>query len=480
MGTATSTKKFSNLGNLIQKVAGSCLLRPVGGTILDVRSNGIFSPDDEDELKSTHFKAGGDRHSRSDSIEVQPLETGDYEKLLQRLYGMEALIAEVFDTATNLKKAYIRLQVAHNPYDPETLHVADTAVVAELRRMSELKQSHMKVIGLSCSFARTLNANFPEIDEQKKIFETYEDVVKDLKAEVKEKDTQIELLKRNLGESSIEKEKLERRLKKLGHIDADGVPMWGVLPDSPTPELFKSMVDHVKEHSRSFTKLLISLMEVAKWDIGAAAASITPGVVYRKPSHKKYAFESYLCERMFHGFENESFYISGSLCPILDPENHRRECFSQFRHMLSVEPMEILNIMRNCPLGKFCKMKYLRIVHPKMEEAFFGNFEHRSHVVNGKHPTSEFYQTFLKFAKAVWVLHRLAFSFSRVPNSFNVKMNSVFLESYMESVLSVHDLDGVPLVAFTISPGFKLVEDFIVKPRVYVVGKQGENHGDFS
>lgn len=477
MGTKTS----SNIGILLHKVAGSCLLHPLRRGIVEDRYNGVFSSDDEEERECIDCKRRVDNYSLSESIDVQPLEPGEYENLLQRLDAMEALFQEVFDTASTLKNAYIRLQTAHTPYDPEKLESADRAVVTELRKMSELKQSYTKLSGLSCSFPRNLKGRFSENEEQKNLVDAYEGVVKDLKADVQEKNTQIEFLKRNLQESKKEKEKLQRKLKKLGHRDADGIPKWGVFFDCPTPELFKSMVDQVMESCRSFTKLLISLMREAKWDIDAAANSIAPGVIYRKSSHKKYAFESYVWERMFHGFENESFYISGSLLSLLEPENHRRDCFLQFRHILSVEPMEILNIMPDCPLGKFCNKKYLRIVHPKMEDAFFGNFDHRALVVNGKHPSSEFYQTFLKFAKAVWVLHKLAFSFSYAPNPFNVPKNAVFQPSYMETVVTLDDSEGeVPLVAFAISPGFKLLEDYIIKSRVYIVSKQAQNSRDLS
>ncbi|KAI9116366.1 hypothetical protein K1719_012533 [Acacia pycnantha] len=51
------------------------------------------------------------------------------------------------------------------------------------------------------------------------------------------------------------------------------------------------------------------MMKAAGWDLDAAAHSIESNVIYTKRAHKKYAFESYICQRMFSGFEQESFGV---------------------------------------------------------------------------------------------------------------------------------------------------------------------------
>eukprot|EP01018_Ginkgo_biloba_P033744 Gb_30642 [translate_table: standard] len=474
MGTP---QKVSHFADLIHKVARSCLLHPVAHRFNDAPESlgGASSSDDnptDDEISSDLTTVNKD-DSRNESLEIFPLESDQYEKLLQKMQGMEALISDMFDTISSLKNAYVRLQAAHSPYDPERLHMADKAVIAELRKLSDLKQSYRRN-----KYTRTeilIRGQIRDCEEQKKILEAYEGVVKDLRSEVKEKNLHIEFLKENLREAARKKDKLERRGKKQGRTAGDHhILLTGrALFESPTPQLFESTMEEVQDAAKCFTKLLISHIKNANWDIDAAISSIESGITYPQQSHKKFAFESYVCQRMFQGFENETFYINGSLSSLLEPDKHRRDCFTQFRDMHSMEPMELLNILPDCPFGKFCNKKFLRIVHPKMEEAFFGNFDQRAHVLNGNHPRTNFYETFLKLAKAVWLLHKLAFSFNPIPSHFHVKRDAVFQPMYMESVVpfaEVEDDDSVHVVAFAVTPGFK-VRDFIIKSQVYLTCK---------
>ncbi|XP_057859007.1 protein GRAVITROPIC IN THE LIGHT 1 isoform X2 [Cryptomeria japonica] len=474
MGRGTP-HRGGNIGDLLDKVSRSCLLHPTGRKLSRGRSAEVLSLS-EDEEESSDLASPENGRSPNRSVQLQPMESADYEKLLQRMQAMEELFTDIFETTYTLKTAYIRLQMAHSPYDPEKLHHADKAVVSQLQKLSDLKQSYRRVNGFICTVPP---GKFADMEDQKKIVATYESVVTELKTEVREKDAEIQFLKQNLKQVTKNIEKLERRLKKYGIKDdnRETQVQRRISMESPTPELFQSTFEQVHEATNNFTKVLMAEMKKARWDVNAAAAAIAPAVSFRKPNHIKFAFNSYLCEKLFQGFENESFYISGSLSSLLEPEKHRQDCFTQFRDMLPMEPSELLNILPDCAFGKFCNKKYLGIVHPKMEEAFFGNFDHRSDVVNGKHPNSDFYQTFIRLAKAVWILHKLAFSFNPVPSHFHVKANSVFQSTYMESVLPLHDSaqGGVQLVAFAITPGFKFVPDTVIKSRVYVVHKLGNN-----
>nr|DAD23991.1 TPA_asm: hypothetical protein HUJ06_025454 [Nelumbo nucifera] len=75
--------------------------------------------------------------------------------------------------------------------------------------------------------------------------------------------------------------------------------------------------------------------------------------------HTQYALESYMCRKIFHGFDNETFYMDGNLSLLLNPDQFRRDCFSQFRDMKAMDPAE-----PTCQFSKFCSKKYLFIVHP--------------------------------------------------------------------------------------------------------------------
>ena len=51
----------------------------------------------------------------------------------------EALMAEVFDAVSGVRRAYAALQGAHCPWDPDRMRAADAGVVAELRHLARLR-----------------------------------------------------------------------------------------------------------------------------------------------------------------------------------------------------------------------------------------------------------------------------------------------------------------------------------------------------
>lgn len=241
-------------------------------------------------------------------------------------------------------------------------------------------------------------------------------------------------------------------------------------------------MSQVKEASKSFTALLVSLMRSAHWDISAAirsiqsvssAGSATNAYSNTGNHHAKYALESYITHKIFEGFDHETFYMDGSLSSLLNPEQYRHECFTQFRDMKGMDPVELLGILPNCQFGQFCSKKYLTIVSPKMEEPLFGNLDQQNQVVHGNHPRSQFYREFLGLAKAVWLLHLLAFSLDPSPSQFEAIRGAEFHPQYMESVVRFSD-GSVPaghIVGFAVSPGFKLGNGSAVRARVYLVSR---------
>lgn len=260
----------------------------------------------------------------------------------------------------------------------------------------------------------------------------------------------------------------------------------------PAPELFENAMGMVKEASKSFTALLLSLMRSAHWDIAAAvrsieAASFTASAATAATAdavvgtnHAKYALESYVNRKMFQGFDHETFYMDGSLSSLLHPDQYRRDCFTQYRDMKAMDPVELLGILPTCGFGNFCFKKFLAIVHPKMEESLFGDLEQRRQVLAGNHPRTQFYGEFLELAKAVWLLHLLAFSLEPPPSHFEASSGSEFHPQYMESVVKSSVAGGMGgrmgmglVVGFAVSPGFKLANGSVIKARVYLVPKSG-------
>ncbi|XVF46652.1 hypothetical protein PTKIN_Ptkin03bG0044700 [Pterospermum kingtungense] len=202
----------------------------------------------------------------------------------------------------------------------------------------------------------------------------------------------------------------------------------------------------------------------------STTTTITPSVIANH--HAKYVPESYVSRKIFQGFDDENFYMDGSLSSLHNPDQYRLECFTQFHDMKAMDPVELLGIMPACHFGRFCSNKYLAIIHPKMEESLFGGLEHRSQIMTGNHPRSQFYGEFLGLDKAIWLLHLLAFSLD--PSSqFEASRGAEFHPQYMESIVNVSGgrVPAGQIIGFPVGPGFKLGNGSVVKARVYLVAR---------
>lgn len=171
MGTP---QKVSNFAELMHKVSRSCFLQPLARKFTNGESLGVtYCSSDEydaadrvmdEEVNSDLTADINNDNIRNESMEVYPLESSEYEKLLQRMHAMETVIAEMFDSISSLKNAYARLQEAHSPYEPERLYQADKVVVAEIRNLSNLKQSYRRSHEIShSSFSRKIQ----DMDDKK-------------------------------------------------------------------------------------------------------------------------------------------------------------------------------------------------------------------------------------------------------------------------------------------------------------------------
>ncbi|KAL2332916.1 hypothetical protein Fmac_014129 [Flemingia macrophylla] len=474
------TRKVSNFSDLIQRVTASCLLHPLAAAKAEDDSpyeNEEYEEEEEEEE---------DENDEYDDVVVGEEEDDAYEE--ERMVGlkalkvkqMEALMEEVFETVSSMKRAYVSMQEAHSPWDPERMRAADVAVVAELRKLAVLRERFRRSGG---GEGRRKGRRRGAVASVREVVAPYEAVVEELKKEVKVKDMEVKNLREKLDSavalsngSADKKPGRSLSKRKLG-IQA--------LAAVPTPELFEATMVQVRETTKSFTSLLLSLMHNAHWDITAAVRSIEAATAstdkYHHTSttaivsahHAKYALESYISRKIFQGFDHETFYMDGSLSSLLNPDQFRRDCFTQYRDMKSMDPTELLGILPTCHFGKFCSKKYLAIVHPKMEESLFGNLEQHSQVEGGNHPRSEFYNQFLGVAKTVWLLHLLAFSLNPAPSQFEASRGAEFHPQYMDSVVKFSGgrVPAGQIVGFPVSPGFKLGNGSVIKAKVYLIAK---------
>ncbi|CBI20173.3 unnamed protein product, partial [Vitis vinifera] len=373
----------------------------------------------------------------------------DNDEKLRNTAELEAHLAQLFASISSVKSAYAQLQYAQSPYDSNGIQSADQIVVSELKNLSELKRCYLKK-QFDPSPERTLC--LAEIQEQKSLLKTYEIMRKKLECQMKLKDSEITFLREKLEDCHKQNKSLEKRLNPSAHLSVlDNLHLSGI-----SPSHFITVLQHTVKSIRSFVRLMINEMESSGWDINAAAAAIQPSVVFLKATHRCLAFESFVCREMFDSFHFPNFSLP-----------------NEFIKLKSTRVKEYLAQKPKSTFGKFCRAKYLKLVHPKMESSFFGNLSQRSIVNSGKFPDTPFFTSFSEMAKRVWLLHCLAFSFNPEAKIFQVNKGCPFSEVYMESIIDEPSPapDCPPethsRVAFTVVPGFRIGKT-VIQCQVYL------------
>ncbi|MFS8026903.1 putative protein gravitropic in the light 1 [Helianthus anomalus] len=414
-------------------------------------------------------KDSQNRDSSNQKVHPQPME----EAANQNPEAVEALVSKIFTNISSLKSAYIHLQAAHTPYDPEKIQAADKLVISELKKLSELKHFYRENNPRPTYISPQDSRLAAEIQEQQSLLKTYEVMVKKFQSEIHNKDSEILQLQQHIQEATQKRAKLEKNLKLRGLSSSSKESEGSVdenetLSTDLTPELFKSTVEIASKAIHDFSKPLINMMKAAGWDLDAAANSIEPDIVYAKRAHKKYAFEYHICQKMFSGFQQQHFGLKSEN----DSSMSKESFFQQYLALREMDPLDSVGQNPDSDFGKFCRSKYILVVHPKMEASFFGNLDHRNYIMGGGHPRTPFYLAFLKLAKAIWLLHRLAHSFDPEIKVFQVSKGSEFSEVYMDSVVKnfvVDDNSEKPKVGLMVMPGFG-IGGSVIQCRVYLTG----------
>lgn len=380
----------------------------------------------------------------------------------------EALLAKIFASISSIKAAYAQLQLAQSPYDAEGIQFSDEMVVSELRTLSELKQCFLKKQFDPFPEKAFVSA---EVQEQKSLVKTYEVMAKKLESQFKLKESEITFLKEKLGECKKENRLIERRLNASGSLSVlDNLHMSGLSPNHFIPVL-----RHAVRSIRTFVKLLVNEMLSAGWDLDSAVNVIHPGVSYWKQEHKCFTFESFVCREMFDYFHIPNFSLPNESLP--ENKQRRRLFFERFTELKSVKARDYLCQKPKSTFGRFCRSKYLRLIHPKMESSFFGNLNQRNIVNSGEFPETSFFTNYAEMAKRIWLLHCLAFSFEPVASIVQFKEECRFSEVYMESVSDeAFSPETEAFVAFTVVPGFKIGQT-VIQSQVYLSGAlEGQIH----
>ncbi|XP_057751683.1 protein GRAVITROPIC IN THE LIGHT 1-like [Arachis stenosperma] len=385
---------------------------------------------------------------------------------------MEALVARLFAGVTTIKAAYAELQMAQHPYNNDSIQAADQAVVDELRAISELKRSFIK---RELDLSPQITIMLAEVQEQQSLMKTYEITIKKLQAEVDNKERNISSLKKHLHDCVSFNKSLEKKLNSSGSFSIfDNLKLSAL-----NPTHFLHFLHHALRSIRSFVKMMIREMENAHWDLEAAVNFIHPNAVFTKPSHKCFAFESFVSITIFEGFNYPNFNVQNDQS-VRHHNKNQSLYFEKFKKLKSLNPKQYLTHNPNSSFAKFLKAKYLQVVHAKMECSLFGNLNQRKMVNSGGYPESPFFTAFAEMAWRVWSLQCLALSFEEEVSIFQVKKNARFCEVYMECVTedavsgscssgeSCDDSDSGELrVGFTVVPGFKMGKT-VIQSQVYV------------
>ncbi|KMZ62354.1 hypothetical protein ZOSMA_46G00290 [Zostera marina] len=391
--------------------------------------------------------------------------------------SMDALISEIFNNVSSLKTAYMQLQAAHTPYEPEKIQTADKLVIKELMKLSELKHTYRerypKPTPSSPEDARLV----VEIHEQQSLLKTYEVMVKKFQSQIQNSDSEIRQLEQQIQDAQKKKIRLEKKFRQKEMFSQDSKEIENddsCFDGKLTFSLYFSTVNSVQKGIHDFSNALVKIMREAGCDIKAAAKIIQPTAGYTQNSHRKYAFHSYVCLKMLLGFQEESFLFQHD--PSIRPSSSQ-DFFSQYKTIRTLDPLDMVSRNPISAFGTFCKMKYISVMHPKLEESMFGHLDQLEVVMSGGHPRTPFYLSFVKLAKQVWMLHRLTYSFDPKVEIFQVRKGTEFSEAYMENVVQHEVMEAQAdanadaskklTVAFMTMPGF-VVKGTIIKSLVYL------------
>ncbi|XP_010535033.1 PREDICTED: uncharacterized protein LOC104810433 [Tarenaya hassleriana] len=441
---------------------GKGKLRRAFAKVLHIHKlSGVAPEDGVEKVKKSLEKVESDQDSAKNANQSRLFDNVEEEH--GKRLALEALLAKLFATVSSLKSAYAQLQHSQSPYDSDGIQKADNLIVSELKTLSELKQCFLKKQFDPCPERTLLLA---EIQELNSLLKTYEITGKRVESQLKLKDSEVIFLKENLEELVKQNKLLEKRLNQSLQLSnpLDDLPLSGL-----NPTHFTTFLHHTVKSIRGFVRLTVEEMKLAAWDIDMAANSIQPGAFYYKTDHKCFAFEHFVCRVMFEAF-NLPYFSGSSESSIKKKSNEDRKVFFlRFTELMSMKTKEYMTGRPKSRFAKFCRAKYLQLIHSKMEHAFFGHTHLRNQVNAGEFPDTSFATGFLEMAKRVWLLHCLAFSFEPEAKIFRVSKGCRFSEVYMKSVAeeAFYSPESEPRVAFTVVPGFMTCKS-VIQCEVYL------------
>ncbi|KAL3536989.1 hypothetical protein ACH5RR_000355 [Cinchona calisaya] len=389
---------------------------------------------------------------------------------INRSHFLKTLISSLFATISSFEASYFNFQAAHVPkIDQNGLESADKALVSILQKLTDMRNLYR-------DFRKNPSGNFEipmesflefQVQENQSKLRALETMVNQLISDIEFKDDKVLILRKNLDKILVFNSNLQKKLVPTNEELNKGMEVL------LTIGVFESMLRDCVKSLHCFTKLLIDLMRKAGWDLEMAANSVYSDFDYGKKGHFKYAFLSYISLGMFRGFDLDDFLLCGDeiACNGNGSVHGAENCLKQLIQHASCNPMEVLGKNPKCEFSRFCEQKYEQLIHPTMESSIFSNFDRKEVVLDSWRSLSVFYESFVRMASSIWLLHKLAYSFDPVVEIFQVERGVDFSMVYMEDVTRKTILSGKtrPKVGFTVVPGFK-VGRTVVQSQVYLTG----------
>ncbi|GAB2230887.1 hypothetical protein Droror1_Dr00015184 [Drosera rotundifolia] len=376
----------------------------------------------------------------------------------------QTLITSLFATLSSFEAAYLQLQTAHVPLDEDAVRVADKALVSHLQTLSEFKRLYENYYhnpNFSVEFSTGSCLEF-QVNENQGRLRALKSVFNRLQSEIDLKDDQVSGLRTSLEELQGLNSQLSDNLDRNRQIML-------------TVKVFDGMLRDGCRAIHRFASRLIELMKTTGWDLDLVASSVYSAVGYAKKRHNRYAFLSYVCLKMFQGFDSECYGFSsenGSLSNgHVESDSRKVSALKQLTDHISSNPMEVLKMNPNGAFSRFCEGKYQELIHPTMESSIFKCFDEQESVIKSWKSLSDLYELFVNMASSIWTLHRLAFSFDLPPKIFQVERGAEFSMVHMEDVTGRFKYPGKerPKVGFTVVPGFKIGQT-VIQSQVYLTG----------
>ncbi|KAI5065047.1 hypothetical protein GOP47_0019742, partial [Adiantum capillus-veneris] len=224
---------------------------------------------------------------------------------------------------------------------------------------------------------------------------------------------------------------LSSKIDKLEHLYSQKAMVEsGSYQDSAaTPSLLQTAVDGVNDAIAVCASEFFSRL---KRNTNFNLALIDIPVEQRSPSNIKVALQALLCRIVFYGFGDPYFsLIDSGNSPFEIPSKRKSQLFHSFRRCRDREVAQLLDedkdfeVLVHAKAYAVCEEIKLRLLSASGEDT---NLDLLNRNDQGLH------RNFLRFAKAVWVLHKLALAFEPSAEIFHVGSGSSFDDKFMEDI----------------------------------------------